>query len=382
MGYPEDCPFKTRRAPLTRAKLLSLGLLDPASGQEVAARKATRAELRRIHSAPYLDELQRAAQGDLTAAGFSMGLGGQDTPVFKDMHDYGAWACGAGLVAADLLLSGRADIAFNLLGGFHHAGAARAAGFCFLNDVALACDALARGGKRVVYLDVDAHHGDGVQEIFYERNDVFTISMHESGETLFPWGGFENEIGRGPGLGFNANLPLPAGTYDEAFRLAFEHAVLPLIGAYRPTAIVLELGMDTLAGDPLTHLQMTNNIVVDILQALTQFECPLLVAGGGGYHVEHTVRAWTLAWRTCQGEAEDDTACMALGGVMLGSSEWAGGLRDRHLPVPEPHRAAVNAELQTTLAHVIRDIFPYHGLAPQPRASDSASEGRELDNHC
>ena len=365
LSYPEDCPFKTRRAPLTRAKLLSLGLLDPASGQEIAARQATRAELLRIHAADYLEELRRAAQGDLTAAGFSMGLGGQDTPVFKDMHEYGAWASGAGLVAAESLLSGRADIAFNLLGGFHHAGAARAAGFCFLNDVALACDALTRGGKRVVYLDVDAHHGDGVQEIFYDRNDVFTISMHESGETLFPWGGFENEIGHGPGLGFNANIPLPAGTYDEAFMLAFERAALPLIGAYRPDAIVLELGMDTLAGDPLTHLEMTNNIVVDVLQALMQLGCPLLVAGGGGYHVEHTVRAWALAWRTCLGETEDDTSSMALGGVMLGSSEWAGGLRDRQLSVAREQRAAVEAALQTSLERVTTNLFPYHKLTSQ-----------------
>lgn len=377
LSYPPDCPFKTQRATLTRSKLISFGLLGPPNCQEIAARRATPTELRRIHSAPYLEELQRAAAGDLTAAGFSMGLGGSDTPVFGDMFEYGAWACGAGLVAADRLVSGQADIAFNLLGGFHHAMPAHAGGFCYLNDVALACDALARAGKRVVYLDVDAHHGDGVQEIFYERSDVFTISMHESGKTLYPWGGFENEIGRGPGLGFNANIPLPAQAHDTAFLTAFERVVLPLIGAYCPDVIVLELGMDTLAGDPLTHLQLTNNIVVEVLNRLMEFQRPLLVAGGGGYHTENTVRAWALAWRTCVGADEEDAMSMGLGGVMLGSSEWAGGLRDRHLPIAAEQRATVEAELQTTLERVITNIFPYHRLAPPPAACCAATRGGE-----
>lgn len=368
LSYPSDCPFKTQRAPLTRSKLASFGLLGGPNSLELAARPATFAELRQIHSAYYLEELQRAAAGDLTAAGFRMGLGGPDTPVFKDMFEYGAWACGAGLVAAERLIAGQADIAFNLLGGFHHAMPAHAGGFCYLNDVALACDALARAGKRVVYLDVDAHHGDGVQEIFYERSDVFTISLHESGKTLYPWGGFENDIGQGPGRGFNANISLPAGTYDAAFLVAFERVVLPLIGAYRPDVMVLELGMDTLAGDPLTHLQMTNNIVVEVLNRVMACQRPLLVAGGGGYHVENTVRAWALAWRTCLGDDDEDAMSMGLGGVLLGSSEWAGGLRDRHLPCAAPQRAAVDAELHTSLGCVMANVFPYHGLAPQPAA--------------
>ncbi len=375
LSYPPDCPFKTQRAALTRSKIASFGLLGAPNSPEIAARPATSAELRQIHSAFYLEELQRAAAGDLTAAGFRMGLGGSDTPVFADMFQYGAWACGAGLVAAERLASGQVDIAFNLLGGFHHAMPAHAGGFCYLNDVALACDALARGGKRVFYLDVDAHHGDGVQEIFYERNDVFTLSLHESGKTLYPWGGFENEIGQGPGLGFNANVSLPAGTDDAAFLVAFERVVIPLIGAYRPDAIVLELGMDTLAGDPLTHLQMTNNIVVEVLNRVMVFQRPLLVAGGGGYHVENTVRAWALAWRTCLGDDGEDALSMGLGGVMLGSSEWAGGLRDRHLPIAALQRAAVDSELHASLERLMANVFPYQGLAPRPAARGAAAVG-------
>ncbi len=365
MNYPPDCPFKTQRSTLTRAKIASFGLLHGPCSREVPARRASLPELRRIHTAEYLTELERASAGDLTAEGFRMGLGGQDTPIFNDMFEYGAWACGAGLVAADVLLRGEADIAFNLLGGFHHAMPGMASGFCYLNDVALACDAFTRAGKRVVYLDVDAHHGDGVQEVFYDRSDVLTISMHESGKTLFPWGGFENETGRGHGLGYNANIPLPAGTYDEAFLFAFKRAAAPLIRAYNADVIVLELGMDTLAGDPLTHLQLTNNVVVDLLGILLDFKRPLLVAGGGGYNIEHTVRAWTLAWQTCLGETEDDTAYMGLGGVMLGSSEWSGGLRDRHLSVSASQRTAVENELHATLERLGTRLFPYHGLLPQ-----------------
>jgi acetoin utilization protein AcuC len=369
LHYPPDCPFKTQRATLARSKIISFGLLGSPGREEVAARKATWSELNQIHNTAYLGELERAAAGDLTAEGFRMGLGGPDTPVFADMYEYGTWAAGAGVVAADYLLEKRADITFNLLGGFHHAMPGRAGGFCYLNDVALACNHLTLADKRVLYLDVDAHHGDGVQEIFYGRNDVFTISMHESGKTLFPWGGFENEIGRGAGLGYNANIPLPAGTYDDAFLRAFDRAVVPLIRAYEPDVIVLELGMDTLAGDPLTHLQMTNNIVVDVLERLMEFQRPLLVAGGGGYHVENTVRAWALAWRTCAGEGDDDAQSMGLGGVMLGSSEWAGGLRDQHRPVSAEQRAAVDTELNATLDYIAANLFPHHGIKPAAAAS-------------
>jgi len=362
LSYPPDCPFKAQRAGLARLRLKSLGLLGNENRFEFEPRRASLAELKQFHTAHYLEEMQRAADCDLTVDGLHMGFGGPDTPVFKDMFECGAWACGAGLTAADLLLQGRADIAFNLLGGFHHAFPDRAAGFCYLDDVALACLKLADARKRVLYLDVDAHHGDGVQAAFYRRKDVMTISLHESGKTLFPWGGFEDETGEGAGHGFNVNVPLPAETYDEAFLTAFDSTAMPLADAFAPDVLVLELGLDILAGDPLTHLRMTNNVVVEIVERVLKLNCPILVAGGGGYHVENTVRGWALAWRTFCGEDDGCDFAIGMGGVMLASTEWAGGLRDRALAVSAEQRRAVEPELRSTIETVINNVFPLHGL--------------------
>jgi acetoin utilization protein AcuC len=368
LSYPADCPFKTQRAGQTRRRLLSFGLLGSDHQAEVEPRMATMAELQKFHSARYLEELQRSAAGDLTVDGLHMGIGGPDTPVFKDLFAYGSWACGAALTAADLLLAGKADIAFSLLGGFHHAMADKASGFCYLNDVALACMHMAASGKRIACLDVDAHHGDGTQAAFYHRNDVLTISMHESGKTLFPWGGFENEIGEGPGLGYNVNVPLPAGIYDDAFLLAFDRVTVPLLQAYNPDVIVVELGMDALAGDPLTHLCLTNNALMDALDRLLRLDKPLLITGGGGYHVENTVRGWASAWRTCCGEEEHDFSA-GMGGCMLASAEWIGGLRDPALAVTPEQRQTVEPELLATLESVANHVFPYHGLGLLPATS-------------
>jgi acetoin utilization protein AcuC len=361
LSYPADCPFKTQRAGQTRQRLRSFGLLGSEPQTEVVPRMATLAELRQFHTARYLEELQRAAAGDLTVDGLHMGIGGPDTPVFRDLFAYGSWACGAALTAADLLLAGQADIAFNLLGGFHHAMAGKAAGFCYLNDVVLACMRLTAAGKRVACLDVDAHHGDGTQAAFYARQDILTISLHESGKTLFPWGGFENELGEGPGLGYNVNVSLPAGTYDAAFMLTFDRVTVPLLEAYNPDVIVVELGMDALAGDPLTHLCLTNNALMDALGRLLRLNKPLLISGGGGYHVENTVRGWASAWRTCCGEEEHDFSA-GMGGCMLASSEWIGGLRDPELAVSSEQRLTVESELLATIETVANNVFPHHGL--------------------
>lgn len=362
-SYPPSVPLVVKRAEKTYKLLKSLGLLKDDNINIIAPKPATRTELEKFHSANYLDALRLAAEGKITAVGCRMGLGTLDCPVFSDMYDYSAWACGATLTGAELILAGEADIAFNPSGGFHHAKAERASGFCYLNDIVLGCIRLMENGKRVLYLDLDAHHGDGVQEAFYEKKEVLVISLHESGETLFPWTGSADEIGKGKGLGFNVNAPLPLGIDDKAYLCVFDKIVLPLIKAYDPNVIVLELGMDTLAGDPVAHLSLTNNAFAEIISGLMRFNKPILATGGGGYDVEKTVRGWALAWEMfCCEERDKTDSSLGMGGTMLQSNEWSGGLRDRALPIPEKERRSVDTAIQATIDAVIKNVFRYHGI--------------------
>lgn len=361
-SYPEDSPFKTQRAARTRQTLYSMGLLSGPGISEVPPVPAARTVLKKFHSARYLHALKVAEKGKWELEALRMGLGTPDCPIFRGMYDYAVLAAGGTLVGAEMILAGSADVAFNPSGGYHHAFPEKAAGFCYINDNALACTILAGAGKRVLYLDVDVHNGDGVAYGFYRRSDVMTISLHENPKTLFPGTGFEDEIGEGAGRGYCVNLPLPVGTFDQAYLHAFESVVLPLIGAYRPDVIVFELGADTLAGDPLAHLYLTNNVYVEIINHLLRFKRPILMTGGGGYHVENTVRAWALAWAVLSGQDTGHEMHVGLGGVMLESTDWQGGLRDRVLSVTNEQRETVLPALEASIKTIKAKIFPIHGL--------------------
>ena len=339
--YPPEHPFNTIRAQKTREIVKSMGLLSGGGRSEVAPVPAERVVLKKFHSARYLHALQTASKGKWDSEALNMGIGTQDCPVFKGLYDYAVLAAGATLTAANLILSNSADAAFNPSGGFHHAGPERASGFCYINDVALACMILAEAGKRVLYLDVDVHHGDGVAYAFYGRSDVMTISFHENPRALFPGTGFEDEIGSGEGAGYCVNVPLPIGTYDEAYMKAFETIALPLITAFGPDVFVFELGADALAGDPLAHLYLTNNVYADIINHLLSFSKPILATGGGGYNVDNTVRAWALAWSIlCGGEAE----------------------RDRELTISSQQRSTVTPAIEATIEAVKANVFRLHGI--------------------
>ena len=340
----------------------SMRLLSGEGREQVEPVPSDDATLLKLHTARYLEVLKLAEGGHLAVEGLEMGLGTEETPIFKGLYDYAVLACGATQAGAQLVLSGEANIAFNMSGGYHHAGPQRAAGFCFINDVAIACSILAEHGKRVLFLDVDAHHGDGVQNAFYDRSDVMTMSFHENGRTLFPGTGFEDEIGIGEGEGYSVNVPLPEGTYDEAFLGAFHNVAPPLVGAYDPDVIVLELGMDMLAGDPLTHLGLTNNAYAEAITATLAFGKPILATGGGGYHEENTARGWALAWSLFCGEDGHDDMSLGLGGVMLEGTDWLGGLRDKSLAIDATQREAVDAAIDKTIAAVKANVFPLHGL--------------------
>jgi acetoin utilization protein AcuC len=345
-----------------RKILNSMDLLSGDNRREVAPVPAERLVLKKFHSARYLHALKTAAKGLWDIEALDMGIGTLDCPVFSGMYEYAVLATGGTLTATKLILSGSAEVAFNPSGGFHHAGPEKASGFCYINDVALACTILAEEGKRVLYLDVDVHHGDGVAYGFYDRSDVMTISFHESPGTLFPGTGREDEIGSGQGKGYCVNVPLPAGTYDEMYMKAFESIALPLITAYNPDVIVFELGADALAGDPLAHLCLTNNVYADVIEHLLSFNKPIVATGGGGYNVSNTVRAWALAWTILTGTGSGSDMDHAVGGVMLESTDWQGGLRDRAFAVSQTQREMVVPVVEATIEAVKAKIFPIHKL--------------------
>ena len=360
--YPADSPFKTERAGRTRQTLYTMGLLSGPGIREVPPVPAQRTVLKKFHTARYLHALKTAERGKWELDALRMGLGTPDCPIFRGIYDYAALAAGATLVGARMILAGEANVAFNPSGGYHHAFSEKAAGFCYINDNALACTILAEAGKRVLYLDVDVHNGDGVAYAFYRRSDVMTISLHESPKVLFPGTGFENEIGEEQGRGYCVNLPLPVGTYDQAYLFAIELIVLPLIGAFDPDVIVFELGADTLAGDPLAHLYLTNNAYVEIINHLLRFNRPILMTGGGGYHVENTVRAWALAWTVLSGQDMQHGLEATVGGVMLESTDWQGGLRDRQVRVTSEQRETVLPALEASIETLKVTVFAIHGL--------------------
>ncbi|MBL7077544.1 MAG: acetoin utilization protein AcuC [Kiritimatiellae bacterium] len=361
--YPDDCPLKTERVLRTREIVSSLGLLSDSRVEEVNFAPAGRSDLEAFHLPAYLDALEAAAAGHHRLEYLEMGIGSKDCPVFPDMYSYGQLACGGTLTAADLITSGDAHIVFNPSGGFHHAGPAMASGFCYLNDIVLGCLRFTEVGMKVLVLDLDAHHGEGVQEAFYDRNDVIYISLHESGRTLFPGTGFEREIGADSGRGYTVNMPLPVDTYDDAYLECFQQVVMPLIAAYAPDVIVMELGMDALSGDPLAHLALTNNAYATIVDNVVEFGTPLLATGGGGYHPDNTARSWAFLWGVMSGGVAIDHPPLALGGVFLESTEWHGGLQDRTQVPTVKQRRSVEPAVANTIERIRRDIFPCHSIS-------------------
>ena len=360
--YPAGCPFNTHRVKLTRKIIQSIGLLSGENVSEIEPEPADRMVLKKFHTARYLRALKTSSDGKFDSESFLMGIGSPDCPVFRGMYEASALACGGTLAGADLIISGKADVVFNPSGGLHHAGPEKASGFCYINDVALACTVLAQAGKRVLYLDVDVHHGDGVADAFYGRSDVMTISFHETGRVLFPGTGFEDEIGSGTGKGYCVNVPVPVGTYDAAYMKAYKSIAVPLIEKFNPDVFVFELGADGLAGDPLGHLQLTNNTYAKIISSLLSFGKPILATGGGGYNIENTVRAWALAWSVlCSDDPEFDLS-FGSSGAMVGITDRQGGLRDKELVATTEQSDMVIPAIKSTIESVKKNVFSYHGL--------------------
>jgi acetoin utilization protein AcuC len=296
-------PLQPIRVKLTMDLIRSTGLIEYA--RLLPPRPATTAELELVHSPEYVD-LVRKLSDPLQRRQVSAeriheaGFGSTDNPISDDLHEGTAMVVGASLVGAAAVESGAALHAFSPSGGLHHAHRSRASGFCTYDDPAIACMWLKNQGHRVAYIDVDVHHGDGVEGIFYSDPDVLTISLHENGRYLFPGTGFVEDCGVGPGRGAAANLPFMPYTWDEPWLEGFEKVVPALVRRFRPTVLVTQDGCDSHYLDPLAHLAATTRIwprVGRMFHELAHELCDgrWLALGGGGYAIYEVVpRAWTL----------------------------------------------------------------------------------------
>ena len=294
--YGPGHPLKPFRLKLTHELIKAYGLLSLPNIRVVEPKPAKEEDLLLYHTRDYLEVLKVANRGLLIPGAEGYGLGFGDNPVFEGVFEWSRLVTGASLQAAEFVDSGEVAVAFNISGGLHHALASRASGFCYINDPVIVISALLKRGRRVVYIDIDAHHGDGVQEAFYRTDKVLTISLHESGRYLFPGTGFEDETGEGKGKGYSVNIPLPPSCDDELFVYAFNEIVPPLIGRFRPDIVVSQLGVDSFLTDPLAHLNYTTNGFCEVVRKIHELSPRWIALGGGGYEITNVARAWTLAW--------------------------------------------------------------------------------------
>ncbi|MFI0907860.1 acetoin utilization protein AcuC [Streptomyces sioyaensis] len=371
-GHPMD-PV---RLALTM-RLVEAFELDRGPLEVVAAKPAGDSTLRLVHREDYIAAVRRAS-ADPAAADLSYGLGTADDPAFAGMHEASALIAGQSVGAAEAVWRGDAAHAVNFAGGLHHGMPGGASGFCIYNDASLAIARLLElGAERVAYVDVDVHHGDGVQATFWEDPRVLTISLHEHPRTLFPQTGWPEETGGEGAEGTAANVALPAGTGDEGWLRAF-HAVVPeLLAAFRPQVIVTQHGADTHFEDPLAHLAVSLDAQRAVAEACHdlahQYADGRWVAlGGGGYAVVDVVpRSWTHLAAIAAGRPIDPASMVP--------EQWRHEVfrRTRQLA---PHRMTDGRtpqwrdfvddgydpadRLDQAVLATRRAVFPSHGLLP------------------
>lgn len=300
--FNEHHPFNQFRLTLTIDLLEQIGAINDA--HIVPARIATDEELLLTHDENYIHAVKLAGQGKLSASeAENYGLGTDDTPIFPNMHEASAFLVGGTLTAVDQVMTGKAKHALNLGGGLHHGFRGKASGFCIYNDSAVAIKYLIeKYNVRVLYVDTDAHHGDGVQWAFYDDPNVCTFSIHETGRYLFPGTGNVNERGQGPGYGYSFNIPMDAFTEDESWLDAYKTALTEIADFFKPDVLLTQNGVDTHYFDPLTHLSTTMQTFREIPKLAHEIahqycDGKWIAVGGGGYDIWRVVpRAWSLIW--------------------------------------------------------------------------------------
>ncbi len=300
--FHSDHPFNQKRVVLAKELLEAANTLE--QHEIIAPRLATDEELALFHDKAYIQAVKKASSGKMSAdEGFEFGLGTEDTPIFTNMHEASSFLVGGSLNAVDTVLEEKSAHALNLGGGLHHGFKRKASGFCVYNDGAVAIKYMReKYNVRVLYVDTDAHHGDGVQWAFYEDPNVCTFSIHETGRYLFPGTGNVNERGIKEGHGYAFNLPVDAFTEDASFLQVYESALTEICAYFKPDVIVTQNGADPHAYDPLTHLCATMTIFEKIpllAHEMAHQYCDgkWIALGGGGYDIWRVVpRAWAQVW--------------------------------------------------------------------------------------
>ncbi|KIH75825.1 acetoin utilization protein AcuC [Geoalkalibacter ferrihydriticus] len=362
--YGEAHPFKLLRYRLTFELINELGLLSNPATRVLEAAQAEEADLARFHRRDYLAVLREFSAAETPRANFLFGLGDLENPVFPGVYDWARLVCGGTLDAARLVADGGCRIAFHMAGGWHHAQASRASGFSYLNDAVIAIHALLERGLRVAYVDLDAHHGDGVQEAFYDNDQVLTISLHETGDDFFPHTGYVDELGCGCGYGYSVNVPLSRHCDDRLFLRAFNHIVPPLLSKFAPDVLLTQMGVDGLRTDPLTRLELTTAAYESCARWFRDSHLPWVVLGGGGYHKINVARTWTLLWGIIQGVELPDFLPKVFCGTIsaLGFPDYR--LRDLPHQAQSDDFSRAEQALDANLEYLDRHLFPLHGIGP------------------
>ena len=355
----EDHVMIPTRLRYTYELLESYGAFSRPNAVLVEPRLATEEEILTSHTREYVSAVQGLSRGDtgINPAAYNFSDHG-DNPVYSGMYEAACWSTGGSLLAAEMVYNGDVDVAFNCSGGLHHAMPGRASGFCIFNDPVIAIKYLLEQGLRVAYVDIDAHHGDGVQNAFYDTDRVMTISTHESGMYLFPGTGFVKESGADSGLGYSVNVPLYPYTNDEIYLWVLNEAIAPLIQAFRPDVLATQLGMDPYFKDPITQLGLTVQGHSRLVEELGKL-CPKWLAfGGGGYDVGAVARGWALDYGVMLEEQWPDE-------IPQDYQERYGlrTLRDPEGASVDPGVLAQARRVAEEQVQEIKDsIFPIHGL--------------------
>ena len=370
-------PLAPVRVELTMRLARSLGVLTAPGVAVAAPAAASDAELELVHKPEYIAAVRRAGESGLAPDLLRFGLGTPDDPVFPGMHEASALVTGATLAAARAVALGSAEHAVSIAGGLHHAMSDHASGFCVYNDPAIAIAALLdQGLERVAYVDIDVHHGDGVQAAFYNDPRVLTISLHEDPATLFPGTGRPSETG-GPGAdGYAVNVALPAGTPDAGWLRAFHAVVPPLLRAFGPQLLVSQHGCDTHWMDPLANLRLTVDGQRTAHAAIHELAHETaggrwLLTGGGGYELVQVVpRTWTHLLAEAAGRPIDPATATP--------DEWRAYTKQRTgRDAPEQMTEGAGGEyvafesgfdpgdpIDQAIIATQRAVFPAHGLMP------------------